>query len=180
MMKELPGIRLKKVRLFLRKLFLRALDIITYQVQHVCGRKIKEWEQDEKIEIVRELHRIRSSNRLLSENNVQFREKMTALMKSYNDESFLDTVSESDIEELYRRLESFVRGYNTINRTKRTGATSITDSKNKEKEQRYKFSKEVTRKAIIFGGHLLSRTVKREEKEEEEEDKEKMRPNINP
>jgi hypothetical protein len=46
MMKELPGIRLKKVRMFLRKLFHRALDIITYQVQHVCGRKIKEWEQD--------------------------------------------------------------------------------------------------------------------------------------
>lgn len=148
----------------LRMLFHRALDIITYQVQHRCGRKIKEWEQDERIEIVRELHRIRSSNRLLSEANDHFRDKMTALMRSYNDESWLDKVSEQDIETLYRKLEAFVRGYNTINRSKRTSAASITESKNKEKEQRYKFSKEVTRKPIICGGHLLSKSVKNEEK----------------
>ena len=133
MMKELPGLRLKKVRLFLRKLFHRALDIITYQVQHVCGRKIKEWEQDEKIEIVRELHRIRSSNRLLSESNVQFRNDMICLMRSYVHEEELNRVNEQNIEDLYRRLEAFVRGYNTINRSKRASAASLTESKNKEK-----------------------------------------------
>ena len=91
---------------------------------------------------------------------MHFREKMTALMRSYHDESWLDTVSETDIETLYRRLEAFVRGYNTINRSKRTSAASMTEIKSKEKEQRYKFSKEVTRKPIICGGHLLSKGVK--------------------
>ena len=37
----------------------------------------------------------------------------------------------------------------------------MTEAKNKEKEGRYKFSKEVTRKPIISGGHLISRTVKK-------------------
>lgn len=86
-------------------------------------------------------------------------------MRSYNDESYMETVNPGDIEALYRKIEAFVRGYNTINRSKRTTAASITESKNKEKEGRYKFSKEVTRKPIISGGHLLSKSVKSEYKE---------------
>lgn len=89
-------------------------------------------------------------------------------MRSYNDETMMETVNKNDIETLYRRLEAFVRGYNTINRSKRTTAASITESKNKEKEGRYKFSKDITRKPIISGGHLLSKGVKTEPKDEEE------------
>ena len=75
----------------LKKLFHRGLDIITHRIQHECGRKIKEWEHDEKVEIVRELQRTRSSNRLLSQANIRLREKMTALMRSFNDETYLNT-----------------------------------------------------------------------------------------
>ena len=84
-MKEIPGVRQKKVRNHLKKLFESCLDIITIRVQRDCERQIREWDQDERVEIIRELHRIRSSNRLLSENNQHFREKMTTLMHSIND-----------------------------------------------------------------------------------------------
>ena len=60
---------------------------------------------------------------------------MIALMRSYNNEAELDKVSTQDIEFLYRRIEAFVRGYNTINRSKRTtsGAQSISEIKNRDK-----------------------------------------------
>ena len=67
---------------------------------------------------------------------------------------------------MYDKIEQFVRGYNTINRTQRKPAISLTEAKNKEKEQRYKFSKEITRKPIISGGHLFSRNAKLEPKDE--------------
>ena len=125
--------RQRRLRNHLKKLFSRALDIITYRVQRECGRSIKEWEPDEKVESVREMHRIRSSNRLLSESNQHFREKMTLLMHSFNDSSRIDEVSENDISSLYKKLEAFVRGYNTINRSRRAEGLSMTESKGKEK-----------------------------------------------
>ena len=74
-------------------------------------------------------------------------------MRSINNEEHMNNVSVGDIESLYTRIEAFVRGYNMLNRSKRT--TTVAESKIKEKELRYKFSKEVTRQCLLSGGKLF-------------------------
>ena len=76
-------------------------------------RKIKDWEVDERREIVKELHRIRSSNRLLSEDNVEFREIFQKMLCSRNHPDIV--VDNTEVAFLYRKIEAFVRGFNQIN-----------------------------------------------------------------
>lgn len=77
------------------------------------------------------MHRIRSSNRLLSQSNAAFRDKMIALMHSHNDETQLDTVSDDDIQFMYKRIQAFVRGYNQVNLAKKSGDSYLDNNANK-------------------------------------------------
>jgi hypothetical protein len=82
--KKMPHLGQTKVRAHIKSIFEWILKQISFRMKQEKDPKIREWEDYEKTDIIRELHRIRSSNRLLSETNAEFRELFHKMMRSYN------------------------------------------------------------------------------------------------
>lgn len=83
-------------------LFNRNLDIISEVAEKECGFNLKSWNKYERREVIRELFRIRATNRLLSEINREFRENFLQLMSSYNERDM--QMESQDIGLLYRKI----------------------------------------------------------------------------
>lgn len=114
----------------LRIIFDTNLDYLSAEMKKIYGEKFKEWSEFERREIIRELHKIRSTNKLLSEHNVEFRQKFHKLMKTFNNPDL--RMGKEEVELITLKLESFVRGFHSLDTSKHRPADA--EPKEEEKE----------------------------------------------